>query len=287
MDLEALSQQEEEAFALYRRRFVQQHPPPSEKEAGGLGWKFVALLITSLGAVALATLRTMDIFYNAALLSGNMYIAVGEAVAVIVAIEGGIVVWSAVRASSKGDVGLGKLGFGIILAVLISTFAGLGQSLHLIDNINPVVLEYFQYALTITIGIGASLIAWIGGEVLGGQLAQAAERKENAHLSYRERAGSYNEKLLASWNRSPERKMVRGELTSGSVVPNDRTNNRTAFLKNAGSTEQRDRILDYIEQVEKSDGYLPGPSEVAQKVGTAKSYAHQVIGEYKANGRGE
>ena len=123
-------------------------------------------------------------------------------------------VWSAVRASSKGDVGLGKLGFGIVLAVLISTFAGLGQSLHLIEDINPVVLTYFQYALTVIIGVGASLIAWIGGEVLGGQIAQAAERKEGAHLSFQERAKTYNEKMLASWTRSPERKMVRGELTS-------------------------------------------------------------------------
>ena len=57
-------------------------------------------------------------------------------------------------------------------------------------------------------------------------------------------------------------------------------------LKNAGSTEQRDRIWEYIEQADRS-GHMPGPSEVAQKVGTAKSYAHQIIGEYKnANGRG-
>jgi hypothetical protein len=291
VDLEAISHQEEEAFELYKQRFIQQHPMPFLRRATGLDWKFYAILVTSIGALALATLRTMDIFYEAALLSGNPYLAIAEAVAVVLAIEGGILVWSAVRASSRGDVGMGKLGFGIALAVLISMFAGLGQSLHLIENINTELLRYFQYSLTLIIGVGASLVAWIGGEVLGGQIAQAGQRQEDAGLSYREQKQVYYDRLLASWQRSAERKMVRGDLTAEASVrsvPNDRTNDHRTNLKNYGSSEQRERILQYIDQTVLDDGYIPGPSEVAQNVGTAKSYAHQVIGEWKSdNGRAQ
>lgn len=214
MDLSELSQNEREAFELYKQRYREQHPPPRFRGAVGLDWRFFAILATSIGALGLATLRTMDIFYEAALLSGNPYLAIAEAFFVILAIEGGIVVWSAVRASKRQNTSDAKLGFGILMAVLISVFAGLGQSLHLIENIDPTVLRYFQYALTIIIGVGASLVAWIGGDVLGEQVAQAGERREDASLSHRERMREYQNKLLASWQRSAERKMVRGDLSA-------------------------------------------------------------------------
>lgn len=285
MDLSEISRQEEEAFELFKQNYIQQRPPPRFKAAVGLDWRFWAVLITSVSALLLATLRTMDIFYEAALLSGNPYLAIAEAVAVVLAIEGGIVVWSAIRAS-KQDTGNQntKLGVGIFFAVLISMFAGLGQSLHLIDNIDPTLLRYFQYTLTVIIGIGASLVAYIGGDVLGGEIALAGERRKNAGRDYDELKAEYQERLLSSWARSLERKIARGELVEEANVRSstttERTNKRT-HLKNYGSNEVRQEIMDYIDSTVLKEGYLPGPSEIAREVGTAKSYAHQVIGEWK------
>lgn len=218
MDLEGLSTQEQEAFTLYREKYSLQHPPPERGATAALGWQFYLLLLTSLASVVLASLRTADMFYRAAYLGGNRPLALAEAVAVLLAIEGGIVVYSAIRAQAKGNYGLTKLLFGIVVMVLISTFAGLGQSLNLIENISPQIKLYFEYALTLVIGVGASVVAWIGGEVLGGQIALVGSKQEKMDETFASDLRGWEESLLRSWNASPERKIVRKDIVQAVPV---------------------------------------------------------------------
>jgi hypothetical protein len=286
MNLEELTQREIQAFEAFKEKHVQLHPLPEPPSVRGLGWQFYALVMTSLAAVVLAALRTAFQFYRAAQLGGNDTLALVEAAAVIFAIEGGIVIYSAIRSVSNKRISTRMLGWGIFFMVAISTVAGLGQSLNLVENLDPQFKIIFDYVLSFVIGIGASALAWIGGEVLGGQIALAASRSEKDHERYQQELENYNDSMLRSWNSSPERKIARGELTDHvRSVFGDRTNSAEqrakSNLKNAGSNEQRNRILAYIEEVFSQDEIVPGPTEIAANLGVSKGYAHQVLQEWR------
>jgi len=228
MNLEELTQRETDAFELYRDKYELQHTIPEPPSTRGLGWQFYLLVLTSLAAVILAALRTAEQFYLAASLSGSPIFSLAEAIAAMIAIEGGIVIYAAIRAENNKKVSNSTLGIGIFLMVLISTFAGLGQSLRLIDNINTELMIYFQYALSIVIGVGASALAWIGGEVLGSQIAKVGTYSEIAYDHYQQEVENYNNRLLASWNNSLERRSIRGDFVQSVQTPVPRYNEGTA-----------------------------------------------------------
>jgi hypothetical protein len=290
MDMQEITLREEEAFYLYKEKYQQMHPPPQPNAVGGLGWQFFLLVLTSLFAVILAGLRTADQFYRAALLGGNQVLAYAEAVSVMFVVEGGIVVYSAIRSSTNKTISNARLGWGIGIMVLISTFAGLGQSLHLISNIDPTFQRYFEYGLSLVIGVGASALAWIGGEVLGSQIAKQGDKREQAQRAYEKEESAWQGEMLSSWSRSPERKIARGELMAelenSYRSPGNRRGNGNARgnarenLRNYGSDEVKTEIKEYIAKVFNKEGRVPGPTEVAEAVGTAKSYASRVTTEW-------
>lgn len=287
MNLEDATLSEVEAFALYREKYAQMHPPPQMSALGGYGWQFALLLVTSAAAVILAALRTANQFYRAASLSGDAFLAYAEAVAVLFAVEGGIVVYSAIRSAAKKNVSMSRLGLGIGIMVIISTFAGLGQSLHLIENIDSTFQLYFEYGLSFVIGVGASVIAWIGGDVLGSQIALVGVKREQKGKDYGEEKGAWEARLLASWANSPERKIARGDLNAelerslARSRGNERgTGNARENLRNYGSEEVKGKIKEYLAGVFNREGRIPGPTEIADAVGTAKSYASRVRDEW-------
>jgi hypothetical protein len=59
------------------------------------------------------------------------------------------------------------------------------------------------------------------------------------------------------------------EQVRGSAV-RSRTN-----LQNNGSTEVRDRIVDFVERVYADEARIPGPTEISEATGATKSYAHE------------
>lgn len=275
MNFGEITELELEAFSQFRRKYTALNPPP---KAASLGWQFWLLVLTSLAAVILASLRTAEQFYRAAQLGGNTVLALIEAASVLFAVEGGIVVYSAIRAARSSHISDRMLRLGIFTMVLISTIAGLGQSARLITNLDPQVKTAFEYVLSTIIGAGASAIAWIGGEVLGSQIALAGRATS-------EMAGDYNNRLLSSWNNSPERRIARGELVRSVRSPNtERTNKPRA--SNDQANEVRTTILDYLDRTLAEENREAGPSEVARELGVSKGYAHQVIGEWSSNGGG-
>jgi len=78
-----------------------------------------------------------------------------------------------------------------------------------------------------------------------------------------------------------ERAERRAERTN-TAVPNEqphtqRTNNRT-------NGEKRDKVMEYIRQVEANEQRLPRVKEVTDNTGVAKSYASEVLRKYGGNG---
>lgn len=263
MNLEELTQQETDAFELYRDKYELQHPVPAPPSARGLGWQFYLLVLTSLAAVVLAALRTAEQFYLAASLSGSPIFSLAEAIAAMVAIEGGIVIYAAIRAEANKKVSNATLGIGIFLMVLISTFAGLGQSLRLIDNINAELMIYFQYALSIVIGVGASALAWIGGEVLGSQIARVGTYSENASEKYDQELDQYNSRLLSSWNNSIERRSIRNDFVQSVQAPVPRYSGGTPEVP---KTELVYEWLDKVNNGWTHSGQVPSAREIEREL---------------------
>lgn len=280
-----ITEDESNAFGAYKDKYASMKPPPRRPGASGLGWQFWVTVPCALSAIILAALRTANIFYKAALLSdlGDFFSLV-EAFVAMLAIEGGLVAYAAIRSDRKAqdeDIRAirqhdTRLFWAIILMVLVSVVAGLGQSATVVDNMGIAWANRIQYALFLVTGIGASLIAWIGGEVLGSQVALAGIENEKRMTDWREQMESYMTGLRSSWSRSQERKMVRGELAESSVSSFGRRTSRV--LPN--SQQVRDEIIAYIENVLNQEGRTPAQVEVVEATGRSKSYVNEVYREY-------
>lgn len=286
--LEDSAQREEEAFELYAQKYAQMLPPPEPPGIRGQGWKFYILLLTSIASVLLAALRTADQFYKAASLGGNPTLGYIEAGLVIFAIEFGLVAYSAVRASERKTASTPKLGLAIALMVIVSMFAGLGQSLNLIDSIDPTFLRYFQYGLSFVIGVGATAIAWIGGDVLGGQIAVTGIENGKAKEAYEKDKEAWFRQVRSSYAGSAERKIARqGLMLELDRSLDERTTNRQneqrtrPYLPNEGSHEKAELIIKHVENVFVRDGRIPTGREVSKALGVSVGYAHDTIKKWE------
>src|SRR5512141_110690 len=98
-DVFAKSQQrEEEAWGLFEQRFDKQFPMPESpnvKLMNSIGWQFIMTTLQAVASVVLASMRTAQMFYEAA--AGTFWaIQFTEAGASVLAIELGIVTFSTI-----------------------------------------------------------------------------------------------------------------------------------------------------------------------------------------------
>jgi len=217
-ELEQLSKEEIKGFEIYRRKYASITPPPQKPNPVKQGWEFKAYFVVSVAAVLLASMRTAEQFYRAATFSSNAFLGFAEAFLAVFTVESGIVVYAAVLAARQKKIAQWVMWLGIILLSSISIVAGLGQSLYLSQDIDPSVLRYTQYALSILIGPGASIAALIGGHILGQQIASAALTYENHMAGYEQEIKEYNERIIRNWGRSRERKIALGLVSTPTPI---------------------------------------------------------------------
>src|SRR5512141_3067725 len=91
------------AFQNFQKKYYEMFPAP-EKAAVTLrdmiGWQFWTAIIQGVFAIALAAMRTSDMFFKIAV-SSSWLLAFVEAIAAVGAIEGGIVVFASLRAEMQ------------------------------------------------------------------------------------------------------------------------------------------------------------------------------------------
>lgn len=208
-DLQLLTEEEIKGFLIFREKYRALNPIPSKPSPVKQGWEFIAYIMVSVASVLLASMRTAEQFYRAAAFSASPVLGYVEAFLAIFTVESGIVVYAAVLASRSKKISQWVLVFGIILLSAISITAGLGQSLHLATDLDPVFIHYTEYALLFLIGPGASVAALIGGHILGQQISLAAQQYENLLAEYQKTLDEYSLKLKRAWDRSEERRYVR------------------------------------------------------------------------------
>lgn len=209
-ELQLIAEEEVKAYHIYGNKYRALNPMPTKPSPVKQGWEFNAYLLVSIASVLLASMRTAEQFYRAAVFSSaTPVLGFLEAFLAVFTVEAGIVVYAAVMASRSRKVSPWVLTFGIILLAAISITAGMAQSLHLATDVDPMVTHYVEIALSLLIGPGASIAALIGGHILGQQVAMAAKQYEELMDEYGASLDEYNLKLKKSWERSDERKAAR------------------------------------------------------------------------------
>ena len=288
-ELELLAEEEIKGFLIFKDKYQALNPMPVKPSPVKQGWEFTAYILVSVASVLLASMRTAEQFYRAAAFSANPILGFVEAFLAIFTVEAGIVVYAAVLASRSKKISPWVLVTGIILLSLISITAGLGQSLHLATDLDPIFVRYTEYALLILIGPGASVAALIGGHILGQQIALAGQQYDELLNDYEHEMDDYHTKLKRTWERSPERKMVR---MGKPVVTEEHLVSGEEEMMNAESTILTQPALSLADEVTRwllHNGKTPydeiDPILIAEDIGHDQDLVEITLEKMKNNGR--
>ena len=298
---------EQQAYEAFCAKFDVQFPMPEKaavKLMNAIGWKFISICVQSSFAIILAALRTAAMFFEAAAGSGrNLQWA--EAITAVGAIELGVVILAAIKAEiqnskteledlkSAARVDVRLLWAGIIACVTISIIAGLGVSLKGFG----VDINGFKTALAYVMGAGASLVAWVSGDILGAMLARFNNASTLARLVYQQEVQEREVKKNSMWEAAPERAIARTELvelkeylaaTRFRKAPRQQkveTPKQPQEEPKARPTETdvRQKVFDYLDRIWQSEGRVAGPSELKRETGASKSHCSEtLIPEWRA-----
>ena len=276
---------ENQAYIAFRKKYHLQNPAPQKPVAlsiSNVGLQFFLYLATSLASLGLAAMRTSDAFYQVASKStGSWLFSPSEALLAVLAVEGGMIVYSSAKAIREGSDKVKVSGFmastGVAIMLLISTLAGTNQSIAIIDNIPPSIVNITLYSLAIALGVGVSFIAYIGGEVIGQQVVIVSKTYEKKLAEYAVAFTAYMEHLNASWKVSPERKHARNGEVYSSV---DTEPNKRPF----GGREpvQTRKIFSYMDDTWTQDNRIASFHEVVAETGAPKSSASEIRNQWIA-----
>jgi hypothetical protein len=265
-------------FQNFQQEYEVKYPPP-RLYLSGIGWQFWLSLVVSFAGIALAAFRTAQAFYQAAAFGGSKIFASSEAIVSVLAVEGSLVVFSVLRAYNKKVVSDSSTTFGRWTAFLISAIAGLGQSLNLMTNITTDVRGFFDWILVLVLGLGATIIAVLGGDLLGVSMVSYEQARKEATEHYDLSVRSYRAQMFARWKKrlaepTAEQYPVRSATENRQNERRERTpRSGRSFL---GSGEQKKRIVAELNGVCERENRVAGVTELAEQLGITKSYVSTV-----------
>lgn len=266
---------EHEAYQKFSVLYDDQNPPPEMDRAINLrdsGLIFIGKIITIIAGILLAGFRTAEQFYLAASFSGNVWLSRSEAFLAVLAVEGTILFLSADKARKRGEIHTWVATAGILLAVGISLLAGLGQSIRLIDGLSVEWLNRFTTATAIGLSL-ASIVAWIGGEILGQEMAFVYIANENNRRKYEKAYAHWLDKKNAVWARSKTKRMVLEGATSSAGRTDTRTT--TSDWRLLSHDDKLKVALLTPEKIQKQ--YLVSRRTAYTWMSDAKKYAEEYI----------
>jgi hypothetical protein len=295
----ATAQKEAEAYELFSQRFDREFPKPPAPTVTmmqTIGWQFISIIIQSVFAIVLAALRTGSMFFEAAA-GTNWGVQIAEAITAVGAIELGIVIFATIKSeieNSKTEltdlksalkIDLRLLWTGIIACVGISVAAGLGVSFKGFG----LELWWMKWIVAIAMGVGASLVAWVSGDILGAMLARWGNASALANLQYRHDLEEREDKKRQMWEAAPERQIARSELVElkeyiqanrykapkqarvtavPQPIPQPAPRPRTSTRNN----EVRIKVYDYLDRTWAMEQRIAGPTELVEQLGVSKGY---------------
>lgn|GEM_PF-5062964 len=291
-----MSKSEIKAFKDFEQVYLVEHPHPLKPEYN-LGWEFWTAMGTSFSAVILAAFRTGQAFYLSAVAKGNSAFSLLEAIAAVFAIEGSVVLFALQRARRRNKTDDISSEIGLWVAFGISALAGLFQSVNLIPNPDKLVSSLLSISLVVSMGLGATIIAWLGGDILGVHLVRLEFIRKESNEQFNKSVRGYRANLLKAWMNSDERTAVNERKVNryrepvhsiGSFEPVHQTAVHEPFTN--GSNElfppiTKEEIFDIFDSVLLETGQVAGVNETARKVAMKRNSDNSDSGWENLKGR--
>ncbi|MBX3046992.1 MAG: hypothetical protein KF698_08360 [Anaerolineales bacterium] len=255
------------------------YPRPVRKSLA-LGWEFWVAVSVAAAAIVLAAMRTAHSFYTAAILSAQVYglgsaaitqvMGLAEALAAMLAIEGGLVYAAVKRAQQEGKVKPGLIAMNITLLVAISVVAGLGQSLGLVMGLPAEWLEGFSWLMALILGAGASIVAWLSGEMLGVELLKFEQARSSAEKAHQASLTKWTNEARAAWQQAKkEQSQQASQPTPAAVEPDPAPPSKF--------DQDKQRVLDFVTQFSLNRRRIPTTGEISAALGMPGKYVAQLF----------
>lgn len=149
-----------------------------------LGIKFWLTLLAAIGAGLLSAFRVGERFYSVALgASDNSFFAVGETISAIFAVNMTIFALAILVAYRKKKMSTNSQNIGLIVAIVISAVAGLGQAFKGLGLLDVVV--FFDLVLAFVMGVGVTALEYLTGDMLGVEIVTHQDNKKVSEQEYR------------------------------------------------------------------------------------------------------
>jgi len=292
-EVRRLTDVEGSAFASFSRMYMSIYPPPLRIELKQ-DWEFWTALTTSVSAVLLASFRTGQAFFLAATTHGNPLFSVLEAVVAVASIEGSLVLFALQDARAKRiSMDANTRMMGLAVTLIISSLAGLYQSTGILaaGNTQNAFVSFLNWALVISMGLGATAIAFLGGNILGVQIVRYENAISENDTAYEESHRMYMEKLYQAWADSKENSAIqsrkrtnyRNERLDNERTPRvrslQRTNERTP---RGGTNESRDEIFALMDKYfVETGGSAPGQAQVCRMLAFQRDGSEEGFERFK------
>lgn len=287
-EVNRLSQIEAEAYQYFRLTYETIHLAPQPVKAI-MDWEFWTSLSTSISGVALAAFRTGQAFYLAASYAGNKVFSWAEAIVAVIAIEGSLVLFALQDARSKRkSMDRNARVFGLAITLVISAVAGLYQSSGILMDGGQFV-TVLNWMLVLLMGIGATAIAFLGGDILGVQIVRYEEAQKELTVRFQQEQDAYEQGLLLAWEQSKEfaavnsrkRTNYRNDQTNDQRTPvrsrPQRTNERTP-----ANEQSRIEIFGLMDMMFiETGGTVPGQANVCRRLALARDGSEAGFERYK------
>lgn len=262
LDFEGVADEEIRAFRAFSKTYEVQHPAP-QRDLSNLTWEFWAAMVTSTAAMTLAAFRTASAFLSAS--HGNY----AEAISAVLAIEGSVVLFAIQRAKRVNKTDDTSSQWGLWTAFGISMLAGLFQSMNLLSTDN-LFTTGLSWLLVLFMGVGATVIAWLGGDILGVHIVRLENFRTADDVRYENAMRSWRGQQIRAFRSSGEqtamneRKSVR--YGTNRSRPNEQGSNRSPERSQRTNGEQRETVLTLLNTYYANTGQIPGVSDVARKL---------------------
>ena len=131
-----------------------------------LGIKFYLVLLSAIGAGLLSAFRVGERFYAvASAANAEPLFAYGETVSAVFAVNMTIFALAILVAYRTKKMSTNSQMIGLIVAITISAFAGLGQAFKGLNLLE--IVQFFDLGLAFVMGVGVTALEYLTGDMLG------------------------------------------------------------------------------------------------------------------------
>jgi hypothetical protein len=297
IDLDELHRKEVAARENFEAEFEAFNPRPVKPErfsVKSLGIEFPIAVITGVAAIVQAAMRTGYKFFDLASKQGMGVGSWLDGASAMIGVEGFIAVVGFLMARQRGKalIAKGELKLtrweqyrtwgGLVVALTISVATGFAQSITGSKYASLDFQKFVDWMVVVALGLGASLLAWLAGEIIGQLVVRAEMLYVSATGNFDKKLKEWKEDLREAWQASDQYKLlhvdIQGALKlakAGYVIPRGAKAVRSFGDASERTNAKALRVLAYLDE-HATPEFVPGATEVAAACSVSKSYASEV-----------